>query len=186
MTNPNQHDFEQFMSSDTNPPATIKKTVLNDIRRDQKLFPWRCHGKFVCIHAMAASLTLLICPQFGLGGQSFVMDFLHRIAQHNPWLCALICSGIFFFISTTSSVLAMREYELRVIEQFHLRSFSIYTLAIGALMMVMGTQGSSAHQEMFFSSVFIVMWLMSGYLVMLACFHLVKTISFPSKTESKG
>jgi hypothetical protein len=60
--------------------------------------------KFYSLQILGAAATLLICPQFGIGGVDLFHGLTHALAHHAAWLCGAFCGGLFLLIGTGLSV----------------------------------------------------------------------------------
>ncbi len=88
----------------------------------------------------AGLLTLIICPQFGMGGIVLGHHFIHMLASGGQILCAAFCASLYFgFVMALSHVFLPVSYKRKV--QAH---SGVFAAAIPALLMGLMMLGSLA------------------------------------------
>ncbi|MEZ4751336.1 MAG: hypothetical protein R3B54_12180 [Bdellovibrionota bacterium] len=140
-------EFKSFLQpGEEDVPEKLRSATLRKTTRDLIFIPGQFFLKLVAVQAVAGVLTLLVCPQFGLGplggGQgamAWVMDF-------GPVACALFCGSIFLGSSALLSLFSFRWAERRYLYQQRLWIFPLLGVAsVFALMLASAIHFQSLH-----------------------------------------
>jgi len=119
--------FQQFMEADpVAPPSGLTEKVFSKIARDLNPPQWKVFLKLGAVHSVVGSLTLLICPQFGLGRDIGVMSYFMRLGPHG---CLCACGMLFLGVSALASALLLRSEEIRALRRIELFHLSLLGLA---------------------------------------------------------
>lgn len=109
-------DFSEFLSSsEAAPPASVSREILERVGKDLNPSPWSVFSKLTAVVVVAGSLSLLVCPQFGLG--SYYSPLMHFFMQLGSTGCRAACGGFFMMTSLMSACLILRPEELRVVKR---------------------------------------------------------------------
>ncbi len=151
-------DFNQ--SSGDRPSFALSSKVRDQIKSELKPEFKKIFMNLLLVHVFSGSLTLLVCPQFGigpLGGGSGIVGF---IEPYGHLACGLFCGSLFVSLSVLSSWFFLSLETLREIKrnQFLVYPFlgmlSFFTLSVFSLM-INGTV-SHLHLE------YIIPWLIAA------------------------
>lgn len=128
------NDFSEFLSSsEMTPPASLSRKVLERVASDLNPSPWAVFSKLIAVVIVAGSLSLLICPQFGLG--SYYSPLMHFFMQLGSTGCRAACGAFFMVTSIVSACLILRPEELRVVKRTKFLALSaISGLGLGVFM----------------------------------------------------
>ena len=108
--------FSEFLNAESiSPPAQLNERVNELIYGLLNPSPFLVFGKLVLIAALASSVSLLFCPQFGYGTSGpGLMMFLMDIS---PLVCHFGCGLLFIGIGVFVSTFFLRQEELRVLRE---------------------------------------------------------------------
>lgn len=117
-------EFNEFISADPiQPPKQVSNSVLSRIHADLNPSSWLVFTKLAAIHGIVGFITLLFCPQFGLGltdGMGLMALFM-RFGQQ---ACMLGCGAVFMSGSALAASLILRPEEVRAIKRTELLQIS--------------------------------------------------------------
>jgi len=139
LTNPKE--LQEFLSApESTPPRWVADEVALAVRRDLEPHWAGLLAKVLGLHLVAGSISLLICPQFGVGAPmsnnehaSPVMSFL---MPYGDIACALGCGGVFSLLTAVCSVAFLTRDERRHVASRDLWIFSaLMALSWGGLML---------------------------------------------------
>ena len=129
MENPNKkswvEDFQEFINSDSNSahvPENLSHKVLDTISAKLNPSALDVFIKVALLHAIASTLTLLFCPQFGLSLTSG-MGLMQIFMRYGHSACMLACGVLFMSFGLLLASLILRPEEVRV-----LRANNLYFL----------------------------------------------------------
>lgn len=132
-------EFQEFLAApEARPPQAISDRILAIVHKDLNPPAWLVFSKVAMIHVFVGTLSLLACPQFGVGPlqgyglMNFLMQFGHSV-------CMLACGA--FFVSGTALVasLVLRPEEVRVVRKTELLQFAILSLLSVGVFLCLGT-----------------------------------------------
>lgn len=131
-------EFEVFKSSEeVTPPQNLSDKILAQIHSD--LYPSRLavFKKMALIQLITGVITLLFCPQFGIGltGHMGLMGILMKFGDH---ICMAGCGAVFLGLTAFTAVIFLRPEELRVLKQNQMVQFPILALAALGVFICLG------------------------------------------------
>lgn len=128
------NDFSEFLSSsEITPPASLSRKVLERVASDLNPSPWAVFSKLIAAVVIAGSLSLLICPQFGLG--SYYSPLMHFFMQLGPIGCKAACGAFFMMASIIFACVILRPEELRLVQRTKFLTLSAVSgLGLGVFM----------------------------------------------------
>jgi hypothetical protein len=110
-------DFHEFMEvSEKRPPAQLSEMIQNKIAHDLNPAWWQIFLKITMVHLIVGALTLLICPQFGIGllpGLGLTEIFM----TFGPQACSLACGALFLGTSLLMASLFLCPEEVKMIRK---------------------------------------------------------------------
>lgn len=133
-----QEEFQDFLSTpEVLPSANVSNHIIQRIRAELNPSFLGVFAKLCLVHLITGGLTLLVCPQFGIGplggGHGLLGFFMH----HGTWLCAMTCGAVFLGTTAILSALTLKQEELKVVQRTQLWQFSLLAaLSISLLMLV--------------------------------------------------
>jgi hypothetical protein len=155
-------DYDSFLSQEiTHSPSidlseTIRNTIISDLDPS-----WTSVMLKLCfIHMIMSSLTLTLCPQFGLGPIGGGQGLVRLVESYGHLACGAFCGGFFFMGSVLTAALLFTPGQKRKINSSNFGTFSLLALiSLGTLTTISGMlKGMSPHIHM----EFIAAWLVAG------------------------
>jgi hypothetical protein len=121
-------EFSEFVSSETmQPPKNLSESVLSKIHADLNPSYWLVFAKLSGIHAVMGFITLLFCPQFGLGITDG-MGLMGLFMRFGDQACMLGCGAVFMGGSALTASLLLRAEEVRAIRRTEVLQISVLAL----------------------------------------------------------
>lgn len=109
-------EFGEFLEcEELAPSASLNHAVSRMVIRDLFPSPYKVFFKLLFITALAGPLSLLVCPQMGLGHEH--SPLMHLFMQFGPTACHAACAAFFSLVCLTSASFVLRPEELRVVRQ---------------------------------------------------------------------
>lgn len=122
-------EFSKFMDSseaiDHAQARDLRERTLQPIINELSPTPTRVIGKIATIHLVLGTITLLFCPQFGVGFLADHTGLMAFFMRFGPVACAALCGA--FFMGTTTAAAA---WVLSRSETQKLRRQSVWTLPL--------------------------------------------------------
>jgi hypothetical protein len=134
-----REEFEEFMSCCDVAPARCCSTTCECVK--QALHPkfWLVFKKLSIVQLFAGSVTLLFCPQFGIGPLGGGHGLMHTFMELGPIFCALACGGFFFGVSAIVASVFLTREERGVAVRTGLGQFGLLGVASMAALMLVST-----------------------------------------------
>ena len=121
-------EFQEFMGADqAQVPKAVSDSILARVHNDLNPSSWLVFAKVSAIHAVMGFITLLFCPQFGLGFTDG-MGLMALFMRFGDQACMVGCGAVFMGGSLLTASLVLRNEELRVIRKTEILQVS--TLAL--------------------------------------------------------
>ncbi len=154
-------DYNEFLKSKKNSPpqsvtAKIHERVMDDINPGLS----SVFSKFLMIHVLMGSMTLIICPQFGigpLGGGIGIMRYVESLGRIG---CGLFCGAFFFLGSLILASFLLSKSQKRVITQ-HAYGMSTSLAFLSFLALILFSNMANGHIH-HMQLEFIIAWLAAG------------------------
>lgn len=157
MKKPNMEgEFIEFLSSKPiTPPREISQSIVEKISGDLNPTSISVFAKVGLIHLIVGSITLIFCPQFGLGFLSG-MGMMHLFMTLGSLGCSLLCGSFFLGFSTLTVALILRPEEIRVVRKNNFIQISLLSIFSFLFFMIFGEIVVSGHS---------MAWLLGGILM---------------------
>lgn len=125
-----ENEFRDFLESEAiPPPAAYSCKVVQSIVDDLNPSLAQVYLKIAAITAVAGPLSLLVCPQMGVGAHH--SPLMHLFMQFGPLTCHAICASFFSLLCLTLSSFLIQPEELRVLRNNRVTiTFAISTSAL--------------------------------------------------------
>ena len=136
-------EFQSFVQSNDSPSMETSRAIFSHVRLD--LHPPFTHVllKLGAIQLFAGALTLLFCPQLGVGPFLSQDGLMILFMQFGAAACAAACGAIFLGIGTCLASLFLRPEELRTLRQRQLVGIPLMSVVSLMLLMLAGASGSA-------------------------------------------
>lgn len=126
-------EYQQFLSAEREaPPTELSHKIWTDVRSALQPSPAKVFWKLAGIHAIIGTLTLLVCPQWGVGlipeNPGLMMIFM----RFGSTVCTLACGAFFLGASALAAGAVLRPEEIQVVRKT--RAALIAALAVLSLL----------------------------------------------------
>lgn len=150
-----EKDYLEFAQADQMiPPGRLTEKVFQTVRRDLNPSGKWVFGKVGLVHLVTGVMTLLFCPQFGIGWTESSHHFFHSLQNINLYLCSFVCGSIFLGSGSLVSAMVLRPEEFKI-----LRSLKVVHFPLIALL---GLAGLLFLRQAEFTWFEIAFWLVGG------------------------
>lgn len=106
-----QHEYQNFISDATIQVPALSETTLKRVSRDIAPTFGQVLTKLIGLHVIALTMTLTVCPQFGLGPIGSGHGIMHIVMRYGEVACALFCAAFLFGTTLLLSRLFLSKYE---------------------------------------------------------------------------
>ncbi|MBI4924421.1 MAG: hypothetical protein HY843_00740 [Bdellovibrio sp.] len=146
-------DFDVFLNTTpVTPPLALSSRVLLQIQNKLNPAFSLVLTKLFLLHLVAGSMTLVFCPQFGIGFSNNAFNVMHFLTKFGEHVCMFGCGVFFVSLSALLAALSLKPEELRVLKRFPGLPFLITALVSTGLLLCFGA-------EITFGSIFLI-WLL--------------------------
>lgn len=164
MNNENKmaEDYKNFMSQDITqaPRHVISEKIRHAVMSELNPHWGSVMLKLLFIHLVMSSLTLTLCPQFGIGPIGGGQGLMGFVESYGHLACGAFCGGFFFSGSVLMAALLFSPAQKRKITNSAFGSFSVLALiSLGTLISFSSMiKGVTPHLHL----QFIAAWLFTG------------------------
>lgn len=108
------NEFQEFVASEEiQPSKDLSAKILSKVHTDLNPAMWSVISKLGIIHILIGAMTLLVCPQFGIGAFGG-MGLMHIFMRFGETVCTLACGAFFLGSSTLVGSFVLRPEEVKV------------------------------------------------------------------------
>lgn len=133
-----KNDFDEFLKSfEIAPPKNISEKILSKIRADLNPSSLTIFRKLSLIQFVTGLVTLLFCPQLGIGLTSG-MGLMGVLMRYGENLCMAGCGAVFLSGSAMASVILLRPEEIKALKKNVGLQFPILALATLGIFICLG------------------------------------------------
>jgi hypothetical protein len=133
-----KNEFEEFLkSSEIAPPQKISENIICKVKADLNPSSLSIFRKLSFIQVLTGFITLLFCPQFGIGLTSG-MGLMGVLMRYGDNVCMAGCGAIFLSGSALVSTILLRPEEVRVLKKNLALQFPILALATLGVFICLG------------------------------------------------
>lgn len=157
-----QSEFKDFSNpkNSIEPSSALSNEILDSIRKKLSPTPWTIFVHLVSIQIIAGSLTLTVCPQFGIGPVGGGQGLVGFIEHYGPWVCGAFCGSFFLFFTAVIAGFWLSPAERKKITRHPVLTFSTLSLVSMSALLVASLMFQPHHHSYDLS--FISMWLIAG------------------------
>ncbi len=109
-------EYQIFLASQrSSPPAHLTSHSKNMVSRELNPSHFLVFAKLFAIHLISGTLTLFLCPQFGVASplkENFLFKAFLFLGDYG---CMLACGSLFLGATALASVICLRAPEIRAI-----------------------------------------------------------------------
>lgn len=171
-------DFKDFLNANEDVRSAITQNIFNTEHQQLQIFPYYFFGKIFFIHIIMGTLTLLACPQFGLGFLSHHSGLMAILMQYGHTVCAAVCGSIFLGSTSLGIYFVLNRGEKLYLKHHHKKIFA--ALGTLSLAIFIGLQQTFAPTEFSLSFEYSLIWLLSGVGLTCIIFYSLKNRSLAS------
>jgi hypothetical protein len=132
-------EFEDFKNiEEVNPPRLVSEMILSRIRADLNPSGLTVFKKLILIQFVTGVITLMFCPQFGIGFLKNSMGLMGVLMRFGDNICMAGCGAVFLGLSALISILILRPEEVRVLKKNELVQFPILALSVLGIFTCLG------------------------------------------------
>ena len=167
-------DFSSFLTSGKKTPSHLDNLVLSQVKSNLLKDQIYALINVVSIHAIAGTATLAICPQFGwnpLGGNPHIT---HLFMAYGTWACGMFCGALFMGLGSFLKLFLLQKRTLIIYERKEVFNSLIVSGFFLVILMSAGKIMSS--ENIFFTAIFLVFWLIGSALTELLSYLASKYI----------
>lgn len=132
-------DYNLFLNSESvSPPPIVTENIKKKVFKDLNPSIWRVFFKLSIIQVIVGSISLILCPQFGITMVDNLENFhflLHHLGEVG---CMLVCGFIFVGVGAFTSSLILNPSEVLKIQFSRLGIFSIISIFSLGIFYLMG------------------------------------------------
>src|SRR6185312_8070245 len=111
-------EFEDFKNTkDISPPNWVNELIFSRIRRDLNPSGLSVFKKLAFIQLLTGIITLMFCPQLGIGFFKDNMGLMSLLMKFGDNICMAGCGALFLSISALASVIFLRPEEISVLKK---------------------------------------------------------------------
>lgn len=97
--------------------SKLEKKILNQAQRFLRPSLWLVFAKLLGLHALAGTLSLSLCDQFGMSPFNLGFTLSEYFMKFGHSVCMVLCGVVFLSISLFSALVVLRNEELRVLKK---------------------------------------------------------------------
>ncbi len=132
-------EFEEFKNiEEISPPNRVTKLILSRVRHDLNPSSLSVFKKLILIQLATGFITLVFCPQFGIGFLKSSMGLMGVLMKFGDNICMAGCGAVFLGLSALIATLVLRPEEVRVLKKNELVQFPILALAVLGIFTCLG------------------------------------------------
>lgn len=135
------NEFSEFVQAEPVAPSKdIDHKVTKMVASDLSPPSWKFYGKFSLIQVFSGLLTLIICPQFGIGLERH-NEFLHAIhAMTTPTVFYLLCGLFFVVLGAGVSGCVINRAEILTVRDYKFIFFAVYSVLAYLMLVILGSE----------------------------------------------
>ena len=170
--------FSEFLNAkDVASPPGISLDIREKINRELNPSVPQVFLKLAISMAIAGGLTMLVCPQFGIGG-NYGAWIMKSVMQYGMSLCHFACGAFFSGTGILAALFLLRPEEIRVLRKTKILQLGAVSALSLALFVCIGSAGFTSLEILWFIGAFL------GSLLSLEAGVLIRSLIVRSVVES--
>ncbi|PWI32852.1 hypothetical protein DI392_13620 [Vibrio albus] len=130
-------DFVKFLKTKpVVPDRRVDDAILQMVEKDLCLPVWQIYAKMLFISVSTGLMSLTVCPQFGIGQETFIFQSLH--ATGSDIVLHLFCGLFFVTVGASVSAAVLKRSEIQAISQLKYAFFLGYSFVSFTLLIAFG------------------------------------------------
>ncbi len=118
-------EFNSFVNQkEIEPPLTSTRAILSKVHNDLNPSLKTTSAKLFGLHAVAAVIVFIFCPQLGVGAMIGGHGLMHFFMQFGPVACAALCGSIFLSTSALFATVFLTREELALANRYRFLNVS--------------------------------------------------------------
>ncbi len=131
-------EFREFMDgAEVAPPAHLSRDLKARVSSQLNPSAGRVFSKALAIHAVVGFLTLLLCPQFGMGFSEHA-PILHWLMQYGHAVCSFGCGAFFVGSGALVTSFVLTREEIRSIRRTEFLQLMLISAIAAAVFLALG------------------------------------------------
>lgn len=161
-------EYKDFLEGEpSSPPRSLEQTLFEKVHQELNPSKLMVFWRLLVIHLFAGSLTLFVCPQFGVGPIGGWFDLMAALMPYGVIVCATACGSLYFGVTALTSQWVLSPEILSALNKSRFQQFgSLAALSLAVLMVLTGAFGTPLPELSF-----ILVWLVAGIGVSQGIFH---------------
>ncbi|MFC3024923.1 hypothetical protein ACFODT_13980 [Vibrio zhugei] len=130
-------DFVAFLKTKPiSPNPRLDDAILQIVEKDLCPSVWQIYAKMLVVCMSAGLMSLTLCPQFGIGQETFLFHSLHAIGSGIVF--HLFCGLFFVTIGASVSAVVLKKNEIRSLSKLKSAFFLGYSVVCFMLFTIFG------------------------------------------------
>lgn len=118
-------EFKSFVDQkEVIPPLSCTRAIFQKVHTDLKPSLKVTVSKLIALHAVAAVIVFIFCPQLGVSAMIGGHGLMHFFMQFGPVACAALCGAIFLSTSAVLSTILLTREELNLANRYRFLNVS--------------------------------------------------------------
>jgi hypothetical protein len=130
-------DFVRFLNTKpVDPNPRVDDAILQVVKKDLCIPVWQIYAKMLLISVSSGMMSLMVCPQFGIGQETLFFHSLH--ATSSDIVPHLLCGLFFVTIGASLNAALLKRSEIQAISKQKYTFFIGYSFICFTLFITFG------------------------------------------------
>jgi len=130
-------DFIKFLSvKPITPNRRVDDAILEMVEKQLCIPVWKVYAKMLFISMSTGLMSLMLCPQFGIGQETYIFQGVHAIGS--DIVLYLFCGLFFVTVGASVSAAVLKRSEIQAISQLKYAFFLGYSFVSFMLFILFG------------------------------------------------
>ena len=159
-------EFIAFLAAHGETPKQQEEAILDTVKSALTPSFNRAAARLLLLQLVSGLLTLLVCPQAGIGPIGGGHGISHVFMEIGVWACAIFCATFYFGVSLALALTFLDYGSLHIIGQ---RNFVTVLLILSfSVLLIMPIGYLINANSMFFATEFLLIWIATGIVTLFA------------------